>query len=664
VGRPTIPYSKKWPSSTSQNCTPADEVKNSGLALTRPPDYNSHTTPTMENKNSKTEKSTNSTEDIETDLSPAEVAADITGDENTWFYPEDCLITTHAVRDVSAEEMKRAFERQKLPDGNSLSTLSVLLNKPKPVNDYLDNPEAWSVTSIDETVPWEVIRHVYKKSGAGEARQKVVERLVETSEFAVDPDSDELLLYSDETGIYEQNAEECVRRLLEKKLGQFNSEREADRIIYKLKHHDNILREFASKKSKVCVKNGVLDLSKPKKPKLLPHSSEYHFRSRVSAEFDASADSPRFDQFIAEQVADKDIAKLQEFIGYIVGSPNDVLFDKSLILVGETAAGKSTFLDTITSLLGEENTSHLTLQQMVDSQFALSKAHNVHANICNDLDDSAIQNTGRFKQLVSGDAVEANRKYEDHFSFEMTAKQIYATNKVPSINDPDDAFYRRWLHVRFPESVSEDARDGNLESKLQDELSGILNWALEGYARVIEQGGFTRERSSEEKRDLWQTHGDSIDQFVSSELGMASDSKVPKKKLYEEYTDFCYENGLAVESKKQFTSHLKQEYGITISRPVIDGDRTRCYRGVILHDGPSPFSNTDSGPEVDADTEDTEDTEDTASIHTQPNSSPWSKAEQKTGQDGSQDSDIPDTFEKETDKNKEQDSDLPDAFLN
>jgi putative DNA primase/helicase len=453
------------------------------------------------------------------------------------------------------------------------------------------------VKSEEDEIPWAVLCHTYEESSKDEARQKVVERLVGTHDFAVDPESDELLRYSDETGIYEDDGGEYIRQLLEERLQKFNSEREANKIIYKLKQHPETRRDFTPPRSKVCIRNGVLDLSKPEEPKLHPHSPDHHFRTRMAVEFDETADSPRFTQFISEQVADRDTAKLQEFIGYIIGSSDRVLFQKALLLVGPTAAGKSTFLDAIAKLLGESNTSHLTLQQMADSPFALSKAHHAYANICNDLDTDAIQNTGRFKQLVAGDTVEANQKHKDHFRFEMTAKQVYATNRVPTLEGADDAVYRRWLHVQFPESVAREDRDKSLEDDLEDELSGILNWALEGYARLMRQDSFTGERSTEEKRDLWQGHGDSIDQFVSSNLGMSRNDREPKEKVYDAYTDFCHENELPVETKQKFAKRLKQEHDITTSRPTIDGERTRCYRGISLIEGPNPFSSTDDGPE-------------------------------------------------------------------
>jgi len=44
--------------------------------------------------------------------------------------------------------------------------------------------------------------------------------------------------------------------------------------------------------------------------------------------------------------------------------------------------------------------------------------------------------------------------------------------------------WRRILVIEFPRTFSEEEMDRDLEGKLIGELSGIFNWALEGYKRL------------------------------------------------------------------------------------------------------------------------------------------------------------------------------------
>jgi len=58
---------------------------------------------------------------------------------------------------------------------------------------------------------------------------------------------------------------------------------------------------------------------------------------------------------------------------------------------------------------------------------------------------------------------------------------VICSNYYPFIDVEDKAFLRRVRLLRFPRNFSEDAPDLFLRDKLAKELSGILNWALEGY---------------------------------------------------------------------------------------------------------------------------------------------------------------------------------------
>lgn len=48
--------------------------------------------------------------------------------------------------------------------------------------------------------------------------------------------------------------------------------------------------------------------------------------------------------------------------------------------------------------------------------------------------------------------------------------------------------WRRIMVIGFPKIISEDEMDRELEMKLTHELSGIFNWAIEGYKRLKDRG--------------------------------------------------------------------------------------------------------------------------------------------------------------------------------
>jgi putative DNA primase/helicase len=266
-------------------------------------------------------------------------------------------------------------------------------------------------------------------------------------------------------------------------------------------------------------------------------------------------------------------------------------FPRSLLLIGPTAGGKSTFLNVVNRALGEENVSNQSLQGLVNDRFGKAAIFGKMANIDNDLSSKAVAEEGTFKKLTAGDRLMIEEKNQQPFDIRVTQKQIYSANRVPKVTNPDDAFFRRWIHVQFPDTVPESERDRHLEHRLttEEELSGVLNWMLEGYARLMDQDSFTGERSIDEKRSLWKAHGDSLDRFIESEVIKDSAAQSAKDAVYAEYKQFCDTQGFPVKKKQTLSKRLKQAIDIETSKPSVDGEQVPHYRGMRLKNNAGLF---------------------------------------------------------------------------
>ena len=80
------------------------------------------------------------------------------------------------------------------------------------------------------------------------------------------------------------------------------------------------------------------------------------------------------------------------------------------------------------------------------NRFALSALEGKLVNIFADLPSQSLNMTTSFKMLTGGDAIGAERKFKDQYSFTNFARLIFSTNKPPKVYDDDRyAFWRRWL---------------------------------------------------------------------------------------------------------------------------------------------------------------------------------------------------------------------------
>ena len=336
-------------------------------------------------------------------------------------------------------------------------------------------------------------------------------------------------------------------------------------------------RKHLDPKHLIAVENGVIDL---RTLEFKPHDPKYLVIQKLPVRYDPNADCPRIKKFFREVMHPEDIPVAEEMIGYCLYKDNP--FHKAFCVLGDGANGKSTFLMLIRAFLGAENTTSISLQALVDNRFAIAELYGKLANIYADLPDEALKRTGTFKMVVSGDPITGERKFQPFFTFRPYAKQIFSANKLPEARDDTDAFFRRWILINFPNKFEGDKADPNILKKLTtpEELSGLLNLALKGLKRLLEQGHFSYGKTTEELREQYIRMSDSVGAFIMDEIEISSEDFIPKKELYSKYCEYCRDNKLPAVSEQTFHKKIHQYVRVEDYRPRINGKRVTCWKGI------------------------------------------------------------------------------------
>jgi putative DNA primase/helicase len=232
---------------------------------------------------------------------------------------------------------------------------------------------------------------------------------------------------------------------------------------------------------------------------------------------------------------------------------------KALFLAGPHASGKSTFIDILSSLLPHDLVGASTPHQLTQ-QFGKASLYNHWLNVSADIPSDIIDNTGTFKLITGKDLVGAEiKRVQEKLRFIPTTKHIFSANQLPEVYESDNAFWRRILIVPFPETVPREERVDNLDEKLvENEASGILNWILEGYNRLVEQNGFTSDLVPEETRKRWWSWSTSVVRFYSRCLRRDLDSSEKVGEVYQAYKEFCRDEGMTPVSRESFGKKLKE----------------------------------------------------------------------------------------------------------
>ena len=87
---------------------------------------------------------------------------------------------------------------------------------------------------------------------------------------------------------------------------------------------------------------------------------------------------------------------------------------------------------------------------------------------------------GLVKQVTGQDMLQARFLYQEHFEFVPEFKIFLAVNHKPPVDGSGYAMWRRVHLIPFNVRIPEDEQDRELPKKLEEELPGILKWAVDG----------------------------------------------------------------------------------------------------------------------------------------------------------------------------------------
>ena len=294
----------------------------------------------------------------------------------------------------------------------------------------------------------------------------------------------------------------------------------------------------------ICIKNGILNLLTKE---VSPHNPDKIFLNKIPVNYNPVADCPKIKEFILNIFNEEDIPTIQEFIGYILYRKYS--FKKALILLGERNSGKTTFIQLLNTFVGKENHSTLSLQEISYDDFTTKNLYGKFLNSYDDLSFVGIKSTGRFKAATGNGTISGKVKYGDIINFNNYAKLVFACNKIPQSKEEDLAYYLRWIVIDCPNSFSDDnpKTDKQLISKIATtmEMSGLLNWALEGFERLMANQKFSYGFSDEEIQMIMERSGSNIAGFAQDRLKEGNEKWFSKAAVYSAYEKYIVENKLS-----------------------------------------------------------------------------------------------------------------------
>lgn len=313
------------------------------------------------------------------------------------------------------------------------------------------------------------------------------------------------------------------------------------------------------------VKNGLLNIYTRE---LKPHTPDFVSLIQYPVVYDPEAKCPIWDKCVNEwmsgQEQDKKTQLLKQFSGYCLSS--SMLYDRALFMVGDGGNGKSTFIDTIAMVIGHNATSHIDLEGLYGT-FGMHGLIGKRLNIIEEVQGNYYQ-SNKLKKLISGEQVTIDIKYKPQFTFRPQAKFVFSVNLLPRVDDTSTATERRICAVQFLNNYR-DNPNYELRSSiglLAKELSGILNWMIEGAIDLAEKGNFVITEEQTRMLDEYRAENSSVEGFLSQCIVLDPESDIETPDLYAEYKKWCLsDGGRKMKANITFTKEVKA-YGAKNNR--------------------------------------------------------------------------------------------------
>lgn len=257
--------------------------------------------------------------------------------------------------------------------------------------------------------------------------------------------------------------------------------------------------------------NGMLDW---RTGELLPHGPHYGSTVQFPVEWDADAECPEFDDFLNSVLSEDYVDLAWQMLAYLMYSGNP--WQKAFMLLGSGGNGKGTLMRIIAFLLGTNNCSAESLNELNTNRFAAISLFGKIANIAGDIDATYQTSTANFKKLCGEDLYYGEYKYGDRFGFVSWAVPVFSANKIPGSADTSYGYLRRWVILEFNHRFEgKEIIKGLSERIAASELPGIAAKAVKYLAGVIDGAGFKQDGEVEHGTQKFAKSIDQVREWLS-----------------------------------------------------------------------------------------------------------------------------------------------------
>ena len=275
------------------------------------------------------------------------------------------------------------------------------------------------------------------------------------------------------------------------------------------------------------------------------------------------------------------IRYVQEIAGLaVIGK---IYLEAIIIAYGEGRNGKSTFWNSISRVLGsysgQISADTLTVGCKRNVKPEMAELKGKRMVIAAELEEGTRLNTSMIKNLCSTDAIYAEKKYRDPFSFVPSHTLVLYTNHLPKVGAADDGTWRRLIVIPFNAKIQGSSDRKNYADFLV-ENSGeyILKWIIEGAMRVIAKNySLSFPACVREAIRYYRENNDWLGNFFDECCEFGAGYSVKAAEFYLRYKEYSERVGEYKRNIQDFT-HAVEQSGVSHKKT----NKCNIYEGVRL----------------------------------------------------------------------------------
>jgi P4 family phage/plasmid primase-like protien len=351
-----------------------------------------------------------------------------------------------------------------------------------------------------------------------------------------------------------------------------------------------LFKEFNEDRNLINFQNGFLDLMTrviTKDNYDNPYDTKYTVQ--IPWEYDEGLTPLKFLPWIYSVFEGdfKRVDLLLKAVGYALTL--HVKYQRLFMLKGAPRTGKSTFLNILHALVGDENTSAVSLQRLAyrfGTWGIVGKIVNFHADIPT---DKPVNDTSAIKTLIDDTIDYEIKGGKVGVRAKNITKHFFSTNRMPPVRGLDLAYARRWIIIEFNKIIAQNAVIADFEKFITEdkkEMEAIISLAIDAYWDLEEEGQFASQ-TPEEVLELIQRETDTVYRFLQDTCDLDPRYQDSQDAVYDAYVDYAAADGCTdILKKGAFTSDLYSKgYGKgRLGKKDDTGKRPYTYTGLKLQE--------------------------------------------------------------------------------